>query len=131
MTRIPPSGKTIILQTECHALQTADKKTVTTVGWGRRDRGEREHRGRRTVKNKGKKSGEEKRFKFRWHPENEHRDSYKPCSPSLCICLSLWPVLISFHPPHPTRCSLPPLAAPMLRLQMLGPHSANLISLAV
>lgn len=54
VTRIPPSGKTIILQTECHALQTADKKTVTTVGWWRRDRGERENRGRRTVKNKGK-----------------------------------------------------------------------------
>lgn len=30
---IPPSGIAIILQTECHALQTADKKTVTTVGW--------------------------------------------------------------------------------------------------
>lgn len=29
----PPSGIAIILQTECHALQTADKKTVTTVGW--------------------------------------------------------------------------------------------------
>lgn len=27
-----PSGIAIILQTECHALQTADKKTVTTVG---------------------------------------------------------------------------------------------------
>lgn len=32
-TRSPPSGIAIILQTECHALQTADKKTVTTVGW--------------------------------------------------------------------------------------------------
>ena len=28
-----PSGIAIILQTECHALQTADKKTVITVGW--------------------------------------------------------------------------------------------------
>lgn len=29
----PPSGIAIILQTECHALQTADKKTVTITGW--------------------------------------------------------------------------------------------------
>lgn len=34
----PPSGIAIILQTECHALQTADKKTVTTAGWLRREK---------------------------------------------------------------------------------------------
>lgn len=64
-----PSGITIILQPECHALQTADKKkNVTTAGWWRRDRGERD--GKNTAgwtESKGRRN----RNACQQHPRNQ------------------------------------------------------------
>lgn len=144
---IPPSGIAIILQTECHALQTADKKTVTTVGWWRREREKWDRKEKKKKQHDGQGTKKEIRRKrekqSRRHPEKKRQVHIDSPAPSFVFLQSsLLPplpdlplLLLPILPP----CSFPPsLAAPMwgmqdacLRLQMSGPHNANLISLAV
>ncbi len=102
----------------------------------------RKRKGSKMDREQRKKSGEKERFKSRWHPEKKRQvdiESLLPLFPSSSHSPPFSPPLLFssflFSPP----CSFPPsLAAPMwgmqdacLRLQMSGPHNANLISLAV
>lgn len=131
-TLAPPSGVTIILQTECHALETADKKiNVTTASWWRRDRGERDgkKRGDRRTKEEKQEGGGASTAPAKTSPRDAASPVAPLISPTVAIAGSCSPPPASHLFPFQNRLFQREGRGEFRPwLQTCGPHNANLIS---
>lgn len=132
----PPSGVTIILQTECHALETADKKiNVTTASWWRRDRGgegmeKKAQQGERRTKEEKQERGGASTAPAKTSPRNAASRITPLISLTVAGSCSSPPASHLF--PFPNRLFQREGRGECRPwLQMCGPHNANPIFLAV